>query len=333
MSFASRTTGGGSLEDARRVDAVACAGCERSGSPPTGAAGWGAEVAAAVSPVVGDVTAGAGGAAAASDDDVAVEDGVPGEDAAAGADADAGDAASVGAEARACAGSEPGVVWGACVGPATGAAGAPGEAAVSDAAGVADETDAAIDATGAGGVSDGGPLVARRLELCPLRLLLADRDVGAVSLTDSARCFSRLSKNGSRGWDGASACSLSTSTRADLKSSAVKAASVCAIRLTTSWEYCGTWTTGGAAGCAGGVLEPKILKPARMTTRTTAAPPPTFARRRRLSSSSAGESKLERAARAMAAASEKESAVKPLGRCGGSRGGSIGLIRAGVGRT
>jgi hypothetical protein len=55
----------------------------------------------------------------------------------------------------------------------------------------------------------------------------------------SLRCTNKPSKNAKRGCDGAICRSLSTSVRAPLKSSDLRAASVCATKSTTSCEYCG----------------------------------------------------------------------------------------------
>jgi len=56
------------------------------------------------------------------------------------------------------------------------------------------------------------------------------------------------SKNPNRGCDGDSCLNLSTSDCAVLKSSALKAASVCAMRSVTSCGYSGAWATAGGAG-------------------------------------------------------------------------------------
>jgi hypothetical protein len=68
------------------------------------------------------------------------------------------------------------------------------------------------------------------------------------------------------------------------------------------------------------------LNPMTNTATTTAAPPPTMMARRLVSNSSGGDSKLERAARAIAAASANESVWGAPDRpadepCGGSNGG------------
>jgi hypothetical protein len=147
-----------------------------------------------------------------------------------------------------------------------------------------------------------------------------------LPLDGSLRCANKPSKNAKRGCDGASCRSLSTSARAALKSSALRADSVCATRSTTSCEYSGACTTGGAAGRGGSLFEPNNLNPSMTTASTTAAPPPTRMARRLVSNSSEGDSKLERAARAMAAASANESVWEAPARraddcCCGSSGG------------
>jgi hypothetical protein len=60
-----------------------------------------------------------------------------------------------------------------------------------------------------------------------------------IPLEASIRCANKPSKNANRGCEGASCRSLSTFARAPLRSSAVRADSVCATRSVTSCEYSG----------------------------------------------------------------------------------------------
>ncbi len=171
------------------------------------------------------------------------------------------------------------------------------------------------------GVVPGSAVELDRFEV--FRLRFAEFEADVAGLAASARCISNPSKNESRGCDGASCRSLSTSARADLKSSVLRAVSICAIRSVTSRGYSGACATGGVAGCGASAFDPNSLKP-RITTRRAAAPPPNIMARRLVSTSFEGDSKLERAVRAIAAASESESVVLAERAVAKSRGGSRG---------
>jgi hypothetical protein len=84
--------------------------------------------------------------------------------------------------------------------------------------------------------SSGAALDPPRRDDCPPRFEGACPLAAAepLPLDGSLRCANKPSKNAKRGCDGASCRSLSTSARAALKSSALRADSVCATRSTTS---------------------------------------------------------------------------------------------------
>ena len=89
--------------------------------------------------------------------------------------------------------------------------------------------------------SSGAALDPLRRDDCPPRFEVPCPLAAAEPLAFEAslRCANKPSKNAKRGWDGAICLSLSTFARALLKSSDLRAASVCATRSTTSCEYCG----------------------------------------------------------------------------------------------
>jgi hypothetical protein len=262
MSLASRTTGGGSPEEARRVAEVdvtfAGAGGEASadgadvvvgadsavatdvvaGADPMGGAGAAAVVGLPVLPDAA-AAAGAGGVTVVADVDRVNPGGVSGAnpgvwdaddsspvgfvevELVAGTDADRADVVDV--ESRAAAievdAAAPGEVGAADLGEVDAAAACEVEAGFNAAA------------TGAAAGCDDDP---PRFEVpCPLA------EVEPLPFEVSLCGANKPSKNARRGWDGAICLSLSTFVRAPLKSSALKADSVCATNSTTSCEYCG----------------------------------------------------------------------------------------------
>jgi hypothetical protein len=280
MSLASRTTGGGSPEEARRVAEVdaTCVGAGGASSaegaagvdPPTAAADAVAAAAGSAATLIAPVVAKPRPVALAA---FAVE---------LDASASPSRAGAVCADGRVnpggVSGARPGV-WGAdeSLAAPVGAE-SPPEADLADASDVefvlapgcpaaiegdavrpaaAEGREVRLDAAAVGEVDVGEEVVegavaavtsafssgldSLRRDDCPPPFEVPCPPAAAAPLAFEAspRCVNKPSKNAKRGWDGAICLSLSTVARALLKSSALRAASVCATRSPTSCEYCG----------------------------------------------------------------------------------------------